>query len=179
MKHWLLVALMLALYMPSVYAQSPDAPATHEDVVKLFDTMKIHEQMRLVMDSVMKQQRSMLHEAMKKRSPQITEEDLARLDQMTGELMKEMPFDSLLDDMIPVYQKHLTKADVDAMTVFYSSATGQKLLREMPAMTAESMQAAGPHMQAMIDKIMDRAEQIAEQDQRKRRESPRPATEKN
>jgi hypothetical protein len=85
----------------------------------------------------------------------------------------------MLDDMIPVYQKHLTKGDVDAMGAFYSSPTGQKLLREMPAMTAESMQAAGPRIQAMMEKVMDRAEKMAEEDRQKQSGSPPPATDKN
>jgi uncharacterized protein len=81
--------------------------------------------------------------------------------------------------MIPVYQKHLTKGDVEAMGAFYASPTGQKLLREMPAMTAESMQAAGPRIQQMMENVMDRVEQMAKEDQKKHSESSRPATEKN
>jgi len=45
----------------------------------------------------------------------------------------------MLDDMIPVYQRHLTKQDVDSMLAFYNTPTGQKLLREQPAMMAEGM----------------------------------------
>jgi hypothetical protein len=48
----------------------------------------------------------------------------------------------------------------------------------MPAMTAESMQAASPRLQGMMDKVMDRAQKMAQEDQDKR-ESPRPVTEKN
>jgi hypothetical protein len=81
--------------------------------------------------------------------------------------------------MIPVYQKHLSRADVDAMNTFYSSPTGQKLLKEMPAMTAESMQAASPHMQAMLEKVMDRAEQVVEEEHKKQNNSSKPATDKN
>ena len=132
------ILLLLMAGLPLV-AQS-DAPASHDDVVKLFDVMKIHDQMTMVMASVAKQQQSMIHESVRKRMPQITDEELARLDQFTAEIMKDIPIDGMLQDMIPVYQKHLSKADVDAMSVFYSSPTGQKLLREMPAMTAESMQ---------------------------------------
>ena len=162
----MLCALTLVGY--SVHAQISDAPATREDVLKLFDTMKIHDQMRLVMNSVLTQQRAMVHEALKKRDPNVSADELKRLDQFISELTKDMPVNELLDDMIPVYQKHLTRADVDAMDTFYASPTGQKLLREMPAMTAESIQAANPHMQAMVDKIMNRAEQEAEQDRGKR-----------
>jgi uncharacterized protein len=165
MKRLLQVVLcVLTLVGYSVHAQTSDAPATREDVLKLFDTMKIHEQMRLVMNSVLTQQRAMVHEALKKRDPNVSDDELKRLDQFMNDLMKDMPINELLDDMIPVYQKHLTRADVDAMDTFYASPTGQKLLREMPAMTAESIQAANPHMQAMMDKIMNRAEQEVEQD---------------
>lgn len=159
--------LILLLGIPALFAQTSDLPATREDVVKLFDTMKIHDQMRLIMDSVLKQQRAMIHEALRKREPNITDEELRRLDQFTSDLMKDMPINELLDDMIPVYQKHLTRSDVDAMNSFYASPTGQKLLREMPAMTAESMEAANPHMQAMMEKVMDRAEKAAREEQQK------------
>ncbi len=179
MKRCWLVGLILMFSLSYVSAQSAaDASATREDVVKLFETMKIHEQMRLVMESVVKQQRTMIHENLKKRAPQISEQELTRLDQLTSEVMKDMPLDSLLDDMIAVYQKHLNRVDVDAMNSFYSSVTGQKLLREMPAMTAESMQAASPRMQAMMDKMMQRLDQMVSEDIEKDKK-PAPATNNN
>ena len=46
--------------------------------------------------------------------------------------------DHIPADMVPVYQKHLSKSDVEEMIKFYSTPTGQKILREMPAMTAEA-----------------------------------------
>jgi hypothetical protein len=174
----LAVAMLLLAAFSPLLAQS-DTPATREDVLQLFNVMKIHEQMSSVMTTIAAQQRSMMHEGMRKHFPQVTDEELARLDKFTADTMKEMPIDGMLDDMIPVYQKHLSKADVDAMGAFYSSPTGQKLLREMPAMTAESMQAAGPRIQAMMEKVMDRAEKMAEEDRRKQSGSPKPVQQKN
>jgi hypothetical protein len=52
-------------------------------------------------------------------------------------------------------------------------------MKEMPAMTAESMQAAGPRMQAMMDKMLDRIEKMAKEERNKQSPPPRPATEKN
>jgi hypothetical protein len=170
-----LVALFLGLTLPSLVAQSGDVPATREDVMKLFEVMNIRDQMHTVMASIVKQQRTMIHEDMKKRSPQISEQDLARMDQMSASLLKDLPVDGMIEDMVPVYQKHLTRGDVEAMGTFYSSPTGQKLLREMPEMTAESMQAAGPRIQAMIDKVMDQAEQMADKEHAKKK----PTTDKN
>jgi len=174
-KRLLPVVLALFAIVTPLLAQS-DAPATREDVMKLFDIMKIHDQMTLVLESIAKQQRTMIHENMRKHIPRITDQELARLDQLSSDIMKDLPIDGMLDDMVPVYQKHLSRSDVDAMSTFYSSPTGQKLMKEMPAMTAESMQAAGPRMQAMMDKMMDRIEKIAEED-RKKQNSPKPATE--
>lgn len=174
----LLLLLVMLVVLPFGFAQS-DAPASREDVMKLFDTMKIRDQMTLVMESVSKQQRTMIRDAMRKRFPQMADDEMAHLDQFTSEIMKNMPIEGMLEDMVPVYQKHLSKADVDAMGTFYSSPTGQKLLKEMPAMTAESMQAAGPRLQKVMDKVMDRAEQIAREDQEKRKQSAHPASEKN
>src|SRR6201987_779755 len=107
---WIVASVLICSAVVSL-AQTPDAPATREDILKLFDTMKIHDQMRLIMDSVLKQQRAMIHEALRKREPNITEEELQRLDQYTSDLMKDLPINELLDDMIPVYEKHLTRSD--------------------------------------------------------------------
>jgi hypothetical protein len=46
--------------------------------------------------------------------------------------------------------------------------TGQRLLREMPAMTSESMQAAYPTMQAHMEKVMNRIEAMAKEEQEKK-----------
>jgi len=168
----------VCLVVAPLFAQT-NVPATREDVLKLFDVMKIHEQMTSVMSTIAAQQREMMHEGMRKHFPQITDEELVRLDKFTSDTMKDMPIDGMLDDMIPVYQKHLTKSDVDAMSAFYSSPTGQKLLREMPAMTGEAMQAAGPRIQAAMDKVMERAETMAEEDRKKQPASPQPVHSKN
>jgi len=174
------VFLMIALPALAQVADSASAaPATRDDILKLFDTMHIRDQMRLVMDSVAKQQREMIREGLKRRAPQMTEQDLARLDQFTSDVLKDFPVDGMLDDMIPVYQKHLNEADVDAMNAFYQSPTGQKMLREMPAMTAESMQASSPRIQAMMDKVMERAEQLAREERNKKTQTEQPATQKN
>lgn len=178
-KRCCIVVVVLMLGGIGSFAQTSDAPATREDILKLFDTMKIHEQMRLIMESVLKQQRAMIHEALKKRDPNVSDEELKHLDQFMTDVMKDTPINELLDDMIPVYQKHLTKADVTVMNAFYASPTGQKLLREMPEMTAESMQAANPHMQAMMEKVMNRTEQEVEQERQKRSAPSNEGTVKN
>ena len=159
----------MACLVAPAFSQIPaDTPATRDDVLALFSLMHIREQVTTVMESVAAQQRQIMHDSLRRQVPRVSPAEYARLDQFMADIMKELPVDGMIDDMIPVYQKHLNKGDVAAMDAFYSSATGQKLLREMPAMTAESMQAANPHMQAMMEKVMNRVEQEAQQEREKR-----------
>lgn len=160
MNKWILLAVLLAtLRLP---AQSPeDAPATHQEIQDLFTLMHVREQVGQVMEAIALQQRAIIHDNLKRRNPRLTRQDLVRLDRFTINVMKDLPIDDTVEDMIPIYQNHLSKSDVEAMTSFYSSPTGQKLLREMPSMTSESMQAASPRIQALMDKVMESAEQMA------------------
>jgi hypothetical protein len=83
--------------------------------------------------------------------------------------------------MIPIYQRHFTKTDIDAMSTFYGSPTGQKMMREMPQLTTESMQASYARMQKQMDTITQKAEQIVKEDQDKPKSTPTtsPSQQKN
>ena len=179
--------LSLAVLLLAVCAAFPqqslpgDAPAAKEDIQHLFDIMQIHQQMRQVMDAMMKQQSAMIHETLKQRYPQTSAERIARADQMIAETVKNIPMDAMLDDMIPIYQRHFSKTDIDAMSTFYATPTGQKMMREMPALTSESMQASYGRMQKQMDAIQKRAEQIVKEDQQKPKTPPAtpPSVQKN
>jgi Uncharacterized protein conserved in bacteria (DUF2059) len=174
----LLVLSPLFLAASQLVAQaSGDVPATHQDIENLFTLMHVREQVGQVMEAIAIQQRTIIHDNLRRRTPRLTPKDLARLDQFTIDIMKDLPIDDTVEDMIPIYQKHLTKSDVEAMTAFYSSPTGQKLLREMPEMTTESMQAASPRIQALMDKVMERAAEMAD-DARGKSSAPKPADKK-
>jgi uncharacterized protein len=173
-----LIAVVLVLFatQAAVSGQpSPVAstPASRQDVLKLFQVMHIHDQMRSVMDSMTKQQSALVHETMKQRYPQMPEERIEQFDAMMEEGMKDFPVDAVIDDLIPVYQKHLTRTDVTAMYVFYSSPTGQKLLREMPAMTEESMQLSYGRMQKQMDAMTDRVQKVMKEEELNRKAPPK------
>jgi len=176
MKHHRLSFAVVILLASMAFAQSTpaasDTPATKEDIQKLFEVMQIHQQMRPMMDSMMKQQGAMVRETLKKRYPQTSAERLARVDRMMQDFVKNMPMDAILDDMIPIYQRHFSKTDIDAMSTFYASPTGQKMMREMPVLTTESMQASYARMQKQMDALMQKAEQMEKEDQKKEKSAP-------
>jgi hypothetical protein len=175
-RHFAFLAIIL-LVASAIFAQQPpsstgDDPASKEDIQKLFEVMQIHQQMRQVMDAMMKQQTAMIDETLKKRYPRTSVEKIARANRMIAETVKDMPMDAMLDDMIPIYQRHFSKTDIDAMSIFYASPTGQKMMREMPALTSESMQASYARMQKQMDVLTKQAEQIVKEDQEKPKSAP-------
>ena len=81
------------------------------------------------------------------------------MNKMMDDMLKKFPVDEMLEATIPVYQKHWTKGDVDAMVAFYSTPTGQKILRELPTTMAEAMQAMQPIMQKKMNGMLERVQQ--------------------
>src|SRR4029077_5824355 len=130
-----------------------------EDVKKLFDVMTNRDQMTQLLQQLFAQMRSMSREQLKKRRPDLTDADFARMDRDSEDLIKHFPMEEMLNEMIPVYQRHFTKSEVEALTAFYSSPAGQKLLNAMPAVTAETMRAVYPRLEAEVDAAIKRAEQ--------------------
>jgi hypothetical protein len=153
-----LLALSLCAGAQTTVSIAPDA-ASKEDVKKLFEVMASREQIGQMMQQLFAQMRSLNREEIKKRRPEVTEGKLARMDRESEDLIKNFPLDEMLSDMIPVYQRHFTKSEIDALTAFYSSPPGQKFLHEMPAVTAETMRAVYPRIQAEVDAALKRAEE--------------------
>ncbi len=150
---------------------SSDAPATKEQIEKLFDIMDIRQQTRLTMDSMLQQMHAMTTETIRTRYPGITRAQMARLTQISDDTLKDFPVDAMLEDMVPIYQKHLNQADVDAMIVFYSSPTGKKLMQQLPQITQEAVQASYQRMQKQIDAAVQRVEDMVKEEQQDKQKS--------
>jgi uncharacterized protein len=91
----------------------------------------------------------------------------ARMNKMMDDMFKDLSVDELIDAMIPAYQKHLTRADVDAPIAFYSSPAGQKYRKKLPAIQADSMQSASGVTHNMTAKMQDRPQSEIAQVQKK------------
>jgi len=160
-KSWLcacVLALSVCASAQTTVSIAPDA-ASKEDVKKLFDVMASREQMAQMMQQLFAQMRSLNREELKKKHPDISDAELRRMDRESEDLIKNFPLDAMLDAMIPVYQRHFTQSEIDALTAFYTTPVGQKFLHEMPAVTSETMRVVYPRIEAEIDAAMKRAEQ--------------------
>jgi len=162
---FLALAACLALALTGVAQQSPaDAPASKEDVQKYLDVMHSREMVTQMLEAMSKPMHQMTHEQYLKDKDKLPADFEERTNKMMDDMLKGFPWDEFLQAMVPVYQKHLTKGDIDAIVAFYSAPTGQKLLREMPTMMGEMMETMMPllrkHMDAMMARMQEQIAQI-------------------
>jgi hypothetical protein len=172
MKRFLLAAtLCLALSCNGLAQQAAaDPPATKEDVERYLQATHSHDMMKKMIEAMSKPMHQMVHDQFIKDKDKLPADFEARMNKRMDDMMKDMPFDEIMQAMVPVYQKHFTKGDIDALVAFYSSPTGQKMLREMPAIAAEAMQTAMPMMNKYMQSVQQRIQQeVAEL----RKESPK------
>jgi hypothetical protein len=159
----LCLALGLAFGLPGLAQTSDAEPASKEDVEVYLRTMHSHDTMLRTMEAMLKPMHQMLHEQFARDGKKPPADFERRYNKMMDDLMKGMPFDEMTQSVVPIYQKHFTKGDIDHLNAFYSSPTGQKVLEEMPAITGESMQAMMPVMRKYMDESKDRMQQEVKQ----------------
>jgi len=166
MKRILILAVLCLGMSGYVGAQqnSADAPATKEDVEKYLQVMHSKEMVTKMVDAMMKPMHQMLHEQYLKDKDRLPPDFEERMTKIMDDYLKSFPWDDILDAMVPVYQKHLTKGDIDELVAFYSTPTGQKLIKELPEISAEAMQKMMPMLRKSIDRMTQQIqEEIAAQ----------------
>jgi len=149
---------------------SPDAP-THDQVMTLLDLLQIRKSMALMMDGMKQAMKQGAEQAFRERVPDPTPKQLEALSAMVDDMMADLPLDELLEAMVPIYRRHLSKSDLDEIIRFYAGPVGQKLLREQPQMMQEGMQAGmaiqQKRMDQMMVKIRERTQKMVEADEEK------------
>lgn len=161
MKRILLSTLLCLGFAGLSFAQQTpsDAPATKEDIQKYLEVTHSREMMTKMVDAMMKPIHQMTHEQYLKDKDNLPPNFEEHMNKMIDDSLKAFPWDEMLQAMVPVYQKHFTRGDVNALTAFYGTPTGQKILREMPAITAEAMQSMMPLMQKQMEAMQERLQQ--------------------
>jgi uncharacterized protein len=153
-KSYFSVAALCFILVGSSLAQTAaDAPATKEDVEKYLHAVHSHEMMKQMVEAMAKPMHQMAHEQCAKDKDTLPADCEARMNKSMDAMMNQLPFDEMMDAMIPAYEKHFTKGDMEALTAFYSAPTGQKILRELPAIMSESMETMMPIMRRNVDRM--------------------------
>lgn len=164
MRRFLSVAsICFVLVCPSFAQTSADTPASKEDVENYLRAVHSHEMMKQMVAAMAKPMHQSAHDQCAKDKDNLPADCEARMNKIMDDMMKQMPFDEMMDAMVPTYQKHFTKGDMDALTAFYSAPTGQKILKEMPSIMSEAMETMMPIMRRNIEHITEGVqEQVAQ-----------------
>ena len=157
MKHAIAVlALCFFSFSPALAQQQLDA-ATKEDVQQFLEVTGARRNLQALWDNMAQQTASMAAESYQRSHPNASPLEIRKAAELAGESIqktaKVLPIDELLDVMVPVYQRHLTHSDIRNIIEYYSSPTGQKVIKELPTMMAESMQAVQPILQKRLPEL--------------------------
>src|SRR5580698_1078191 len=150
--------LCVGLSLNALAQTAADAPATKEDVERYFQAVHSHDMMLKMMEAMSQPMHQSAHDQCEKEKDRLPADCEERINKMLDAMTKELPFDEMMQSMVPAYQKHFTKGDMDALIAFYSTPTGQKVLQELPAVMGEGMEAMMPIMRKSVDKMTERAE---------------------
>lgn len=70
----------------------------------------------------------------------------------------EVDTDELIEIMVPIYARHLSEAELDALIAFYSSEHGRSIVGKMPQVVQESMLAGQEWGADLARRVLERLE---------------------
>lgn len=95
---------------------------------------------------------------LKASNPDMPERAFVILDEELGRLMKEEA-DGLIEQIIPVYDKHFTENEIKEVIKFYQTPVGKKTIQVMPQLLQESMAIGQTWGEQVAPKLFERLEQ--------------------
>jgi hypothetical protein len=197
MKRWFCFATALGMVLATqswgAVAQAPESqPAkaasgaavpqdeqpTKEQLAKLFEAMRVRQQMQSVRSMVP----TMVQEQIRAQSKEITAnlpggtkltpQQQTAVDSVmrkyTEKAINIYPVEEMIEDMTTIYQRHLSRDDVDGMIAFFVSPSGQHLLDEQPVIMQE-------YMPVIMKRVSDRSKIMTAEMMKEMAEITRPA----
>jgi len=144
-------------HLPAPPPLPADAPS-RDQVMTLMDLLQMRRTLQQMMTGMKEAAKTSFLQAMKRDVRDPSQKQIDRINAVVDAAFEDIKVEEFIDVTIPVYQRHLSKTDIEEMIRFYTSPTGQKLLREQPQMMQESMQAAQAFQQAKMGGVMDKIE---------------------
>lgn len=96
-------------------------------------------------------------DSMGKNTPDMPPKAVASIkDEISQVFAEEMP--KLMTEIVPVYAKHFTQAEINGLIAFYSTPLGKKSIQAMPAVMGECMQVGQAWGEGIAPQIVPRLE---------------------
>jgi hypothetical protein len=155
----ILVCSLDAQQQPGGASAPVSLPPTRPEVEKFMEVMQVRQRLQSSVQAEQEQINTVVHNMFHKALPDSTPAEKAKFEEIVASefkgLFSDYPVDDVLRDTIPIYQSHFTESDLEQILAFYSSPTGKKVLKEMPAMMAEVTRVSLTRLQPRIDKVME------------------------
>ncbi len=141
--------------------------ATRKDVEQMLIQTGVKERMHQMWAQMGQQMAVTAAQSYHLRNPDATPMQVHKVQQVVEKSlqgsMSVVSTDELINAIIPIYEKHLSHADMQAIIAFYNTDVGKRYLKEQPAMQAESMQAVQPIIQKHLPEMQAAAEKAVQQ----------------
>ncbi len=175
MKRFAVSAVIVALFacpllgqrQPESVPGSLTSRPTAAQVMKYMEAMQTRSRLQSSVTTQREELGIRVHNMFRKALPDATPAEKAKFEKIVadtlGDVFANYPVEDVLRDMIPIYQNHFTESDLNQVVAFYSSPVGQKVLKEMPAISAEVVRVSEARLQPQIDEAMKNvSEQLKE-----------------
>jgi hypothetical protein len=158
------VRLLCTALLFSSLCFAQQTPAASErpsrgDVLALMDTLHVRQMMAQMVDGMKAQGKKNAEAGFRYKLPNATPEQVAKATSLVDDVFSDINVDELIDVIIPIYQQHVSKSDLQQILAFYQSPVGQRLLAEQPAMMQESMAKSAELMQSKMPALMKRLDE--------------------
>jgi uncharacterized protein len=156
------LCLVLVVCSSLCFAQQAAPPAekpSREDVLQFLNALHVKRAMDQMMVGMKKQMKAGVEEGFRHRIPDATPDQLAKASSLFDDVFSEINTDEMIEAIIPIYQEHISKADLQQVLAFYESPVGQRLLAEQPVMMQESMQKGADLMKAKLPDIFKKLDE--------------------
>jgi len=146
----LLTAAMCAVGLAQAAAVALDAtPPSRAQVLQLMSSMGVQQNIDSSLQTAQNKLKQAAHNSFLKKHPEADAAALKKLDEVFDGTQL-FNFEAVSEALIPVYQKNLSAADVQAGIDFYSSEAGKRLLDKLPAIIREANESGGPLVQQKL-----------------------------
>lgn len=172
----LLCVVMCGAATAQAAASANSDQPSREQVLKLMSVMEVQQSVDRSLHEAQIQVKDAARESFVKQNPQADDATLKKLDAVFDST-PFFKFEDIAEVVVPIYQKNLTAADVQAGIDFYSSPAGKRLLEKVPEILHEANEEGGKLVQKKMEAYGEELERKLEafQSELRSQQAPPPA----
>jgi len=140
--------------------------ATPDQVERLLQVMRVRQQTELAIKQMSAMMRQQVEQGMrsgeadlpadKKPTPEQSAARQALMSKFMDRAMHMYTVDQMLADMTPIYQRHISKSDIEAFIAFFGSSSGQRFLDQQPLIAKE-------YMPLVMARVQEKSKELTEE----------------